>query len=210
MIDYIQHFSYLAIFIITFFAGYIIPIPEEIILLVTGYLASQSIISLPIAIAICVTSLILSDNLLFRLCLTENCFVKKMHDRVFRLKLMKYRDNMIKHIDKTIFVSRFTPFLRFVGPVVAASIKTPKKDFFVFNTFAVLIYAPVLILIGYIFSNHLKILIGHIETLHQAIVHVTFLGILFVGGVWITYHLNRKLGDPLNSTISFSKEGNEN
>jgi membrane-associated protein len=204
--SYINQFSYLAIFILTFFSGYIIPVPEEIVLIVIGYLASQNFISLPVAIIICIISLIASDNFVFRLCLTNNRYIKKMHDQVFRLRLMKYRAQMEKHIDKTIFYSRFTPFLRFVGPVLAATVKTPKKDFFVFNSFAVIIYAPILILVGFFFSAHISILISKIESVHQWIFHWALIGLMVLFGVWITHYINKRLGDPLNATVGFSKE----
>ncbi len=191
VLNYVDNFSYLAIFILAFFSGYLIPIPEEIILIIIGYLCTPllGIMSLPVAIIVCIVSLICSDNLLFHILHHDNRFTKKLREKVFSLQLMKHRNRMEKHIDKTIFLSRFTPFLRFVGPVLAASIKTNKKQFFIFNSLAVIIYTPILILLGYVFSAHLPFLVHKLERIH----HFVVIGFWAFIGLVITFLINQYL-----------------
>ena len=65
----IEQYSYLAIFIFALFSGYFIPIPEEIILLITGYMARSHLIHLTPAIFVVVVAFIIGDNILFKLTL---------------------------------------------------------------------------------------------------------------------------------------------
>jgi len=202
ILSYLRDFSYPAIVLLSFFSGYIIPIPEEIVLLIIGYIASQGIISFWPAVIITAISLVLSDNVLFRLSRIDNRFINHMRDEVFALKVMKYRERMEKHIGWTIFITRFTPFLRFVGPILSGTIKTSPTKFQIYNTLAVLIYTPLLISLGYIFHSKITPLIFGLERVRHIVVVVFWVVI----GIFITHYLNRKLIPKINEKLNGGSE----
>jgi len=170
-INSIEHFSYIAIFVFAIFSGYLIPLPEEIILLVVGYMASVHFIHLTPAIFIVILALIIGDNVLFNLTLKNNKHVHKLIHEVLSLKIIsRNKDFMERHVAKTIFFSRFFPFLRFVGPVFAGYVKANKRVFLFYNSLAIIIYTPLIIGIGYFFHNYFDWIINHIERLRHVIV----------------------------------------
>ena len=193
LITSIEQYSYLAIFFFALFSGYFIPIPEEIILLITGYMAWSHLIHLAPAIFVIVIAFVIGDNILFKLVLKNNKHVAKLIHEVLSLKIVaKKRAFLEEHIGATIFASRFIPFFRFVGPVFAGYVKAKEKTFMFFNTLAICIYAPFVIWVGYFFNDYLSqiaMTIGKIR-------HVLFIVIMIVFGLLISraidYFFNKK------------------
>lgn len=179
----IEHFSYFAIFVFALFSGYFIPIPEEIILLITGYLAKSHMIHLIPAIFVVIIAFVIGDNILFKLTLRSNKHVSKLVHEVFSLKLIKDKRSFLeKHIGAMIFVSRFVPFLRFVGPVFAGYVKVSEKTFMFFNTLAIVIYAPIVMSVGYFFKDYFSQIVIEIGKVR----HILFMLLLIVLGLLIS------------------------
>ena len=167
----IEQFSYLGIFLFAIFAGYIVPIPEEIILLIVGYMASLQYIHLLPAIFVVIIAFLIGDNIIFRLTLRNNKHVTKFINEVLSLKIIaKHKPFFEKHIELTTFIFRFIPFLRFVSPVFAGYTKTKEKTFMLFNTLAIVIYAPFVIWIGYFFHDNFNQIVSQIGRVRQIIV----------------------------------------
>lgn len=170
----VEHFSYIAIFLFAIFAGYLIPIPEEIILLIVGYMASERIVHLVPSIFIVVIAFVIGDNLLYRLTFKNSKYVKRFINEVLSIRLISRNKNLFeKHINTTVFVTRFVPFLRFVGPVFAGYTKTKETTFMVFNTFAIVIYAPLVVWLGYFFHDDFIRIVNQIGRVrHTAVIFV--------------------------------------
>ncbi len=191
----VEHYSYLAIFFFALFSGYFIPIPEEIILLITGYMAQSHLIHLTPTIFIVVVAFVIGDNILFKLTLRNNKHVSKLIHEVLSLRIIsKKRAFLEKHIGATIFVSRFIPFLRFVGPVFSGYVKAPEKTFMLFNTLAIVVYAPFVIWVGYFFNDYL----GKIVMEIGRIKYVLFIFILIVAGLLISRIVDYFLSEDTN------------
>ena len=62
-IVYISNLSYLAVFLLIIASGIGIPFPEDLVLLLSGYLSYLGIFKLEIAIPVCILGLIAADNL---------------------------------------------------------------------------------------------------------------------------------------------------
>ncbi len=171
-ISSVEQFSYLGIFLFAIFSGYIIPVPEEIILLIVGYMASARFIHLTPAIFVVIIAFIIGDNVLFRLTKKNNKFVTKLIHEVLSLKLfIKHKKFFEKHVKMTVFVTRFLPFMRFVGPIFAGYVKLEEETFMFFNTLAIVIYAPLVIWIGYFFNQYFDQIVGEIgKVRHTAVI----------------------------------------
>jgi len=154
-INSVEHFSYIGIFIFAIFSGYIVPIPEEIILLIVGYMVSVGFIHFIPAMIVLIVAFVIGDNILYRLTIKNNKHVTKFIHEVLSLKFIsKNRDFLEKHINLTIFLTRFIPFLRFVGPVFAGYVKAKRKSFILFNTLSIVIFTPFLMWVGYFFHDY--------------------------------------------------------
>lgn len=188
----VEHFSYWAIFAFALFSGYFIPIPEEIILLIVGFLAWSNVIHIVPAVFVVIIAFIIGDNILFKLTLKNNKHVAKLIHEVLSLEIVaKRRAFLEKHIGATIFASRFMPFLRFVGPVFSGYVKADEKKFMIFNTLAIVIYAPFVIWVGYFFNEYFSEMVTEISKIK----HILYILVLIVIGLLITrtidYYFNK-------------------
>lgn len=194
----VEHFSYLAIFLFALFSGYFIPIPEEIILLITGFMAWSKIIHLTPAIFVVIIAFIIGDNILFKLTLKHNKHVNKLIHEVLSIKIIsKKREFLEKHIGATIFATRFVPFMRFVGPVFSGYVKANEKTFMLFNTLAIVIYAPFVIWVGYFFNQYFSLIAMEISKIK----HVMFVLILVIIGLLISRAIDSYFNDEDENSL---------
>ena len=188
-INYVEQFSYLGIFVLIALSGYIIPIPEEILLLLTGYLAGIGVNSIYIALAAAILGILAGDNILFWLSRYKGSkIIDKLKHKIRKNELHKYRHLMKKHIGKTIFIARFIVGLRFFGPFLSGSMKIKWKTFQIYNLIAVLIYAPIIVFLGFHFHNKLAVIITQVEIAR----HLIFLVFLAIVGYLISIFINKR------------------
>ncbi|MFH1455256.1 MAG: VTT domain-containing protein [bacterium] len=168
-------------------SGYIIPIPEEIILLITGYMASSRFIHLTPAIFVVIIAFIIGDNILFKLTVKNNKYIEKLIHEVLSIKIIsKNKELFEKHIGIIIFLSRFIPFFRFIGPVFSGYIKAKEKTFMLFNTLAIVIYVPFIMWIGYFFNEYLNQIVVEVHKVK----HILFVLVLIIIGLLISRAMN--------------------
>ena len=188
-INYIEHFSYFGIFIIGATTGYLIPLPEEIFLLLVGYIAGIGIYNVYIATLFAILGVLAGDNILFWLSKYKaSKLVDRLKRRLDKHKIMKYRHLMKKHIGKTLFTLKFIVGLRIFSPFLAGSMKIKWRTFQFYNLLAVLIYIPILTFLGFHFHNKLALVITGVELVR----HLIFLLVLVLIGFLFTIFVTNK------------------
>ncbi|MBI2592728.1 MAG: DedA family protein [Candidatus Colwellbacteria bacterium] len=187
-INYLEQFSYLGIFTLLVLGGVLSPISEEIVLISVGYLIGIQALNKFIALPVSLAGVFIGDNILFFLSKKGGKFTDALIKRVTRDKLLKYEDFMKKHKAKAIFFLRFIIGLRFLGPMLAGLTKVKDKTFRMYDSLAILLYVPAMILIGYYFNDQLDALAVKIV----AIRHFIFITFMVIATVATVIIINRK------------------
>lgn len=146
-IHYLSQLSYLAIPVLLLLgcAG-IVPLPEEAILLIVGYVAYAGYLNIFAAMLVALVSVMLVENLFFYLGSHGNYFFR----RFVNGKAKKFAENQVeKHGPLAVFMARFIPGMRVLTPWIAATSGMHWKRFFSANAFGALIQAPVMVWLGY-------------------------------------------------------------
>lgn len=190
-INYLESLSYLGIFVVTMLSGVVIPLPEEIILLIAGYLASAGFLKLIYVLLVTTLALLISDNVLYHLSRSNSHYITRLRAYVLRIKFLHHESWIHDHWGKTIFFTRFLPGLRFVGPILSGTLKVDRAKFQFYNFLALIVYTPLVVILGYIFHERLAVWIIRF----QLIRHVVFLAILIALGIAGALYLNRRLAD---------------
>lgn len=180
LIDILINLSYFALIIAILAGSFGIPIPEEVVLLIAGYLSSIAFFKLPYVILVCFFTMIIGDNIGYYLGYRGSTIVLW----IFRTtKTSWLKDHLQKHPCKTIFFSRFLSGFRVFFPIAAGSIKMPWKIFFIFDFLAVLILVPVFVLLGYYLQPHFDAIINGVLRFDKVIISivVALVAISFVG-----------------------------
>ena len=162
------------------------PVPEEVLLLLVGYIAAPYPHRFYWFTLAAILGIIAGDNFLFWLSrLGRGKIVAKIKSKLKQSQVMKYRSMMSHHIGKTIFITRFIIGLRIFGPFLAGSLKVRWKKFQFFNFLAVIIYAPLMVFLGYHFHNDLVLLIGGVELVRHTIFFISLALISWLVGMFL-------------------------
>lgn len=135
------------------------PFPEEIPLILAGYLVYSGEVSLQTCLIVVFLALLGGDSLLFWI-------GYKLGHRIFKIpvfgKLMtpervhKVNDRFHRYGNRVIFVARFMAGVRGTVFLTAGILKMPYRRFILFDGLAALVSAPLVIYIAYRFGSHIE------------------------------------------------------
>ena len=106
-------------------------------------------------------------------------YVNKLKKKIAPKKLLKYENLMKEHSGKTIFLLRFIIGLRFLSPLTAGSMHIKWEKFALYDFIAVLIFAPIFILLGFHFTKLLTLIINKVIVIKEIVILIVSLIIVF-------------------------------
>ena len=180
LINQIGLLSYSGVWLLSFAANVIIPIPEEGILLILGYLAGGPHWNGFILFPVIFTGVIASDITIYLLARGGNKLITKAYNKIFASQVENKKAWIEKHIYKVIFFSRFLIQLRFLGPFLAGQMKVPFKKFLLIDAFALIIYIPLYLSLGWYFRGRIEAILGGIGVVRIVIVTVVIIMIVLL------------------------------
>lgn len=181
VISFLHHFSYLGVFSSIVVSGYILPVPEEIVLLTVGYLASHGMLHVYLAIFVCLIATLVSDIFLYSLAKKDSRFTKKLKTKFQKSVFAQSLLQKPNQVGRAVFLMRFVVGLRFLGPILAGAMNMSIKKFIFYDTLALLLYTPFFVLLGFFFSHSFLRIITQVESIR----HILFLIILTIIGIGI-------------------------
>ncbi|MBI4140026.1 DedA family protein [Candidatus Woesearchaeota archaeon] len=155
----LENFTYLAIIALLFISGVGVPMPEEPILLLGGFISAEGFTNIWLTLIAAVTGVIAGDNAGYILGRDHGERFLKTVEKRFRIP-KKRVDKELKlfkeHPLKAIFIMRFLPGLKIFGPALAGYTGVKWSKYQIVNLVAVLLYVPLMILIGWYFSTNIE------------------------------------------------------
>lgn len=109
----VENLSYIGTFVVMVLSGHLVPVPEEILLLLIGYSSGIGLSNVYITFAAASLGVIAGDAALFVLSRSGSRYVEKLKGKLNPAKTARYEKLMRAHTVKTIFLSRFVVGLRF-------------------------------------------------------------------------------------------------
>lgn len=155
LIPYLLTYKYLALFIISFIAAYLIPIPSGSLLMVASALASEGYFNFGFVIVISIVGNLLGDNLSY---LTSRYYGEKIFSFIgFRkiinsktFKLME--DNFRKRPGFIVLASRFEVLCTLSVNILSGLSKVPYRKFLLHESIGTVSQVLFYGLIGYLFG----------------------------------------------------------
>ena len=177
--ELIHHWGYSAIFVILLLGNVGVPVPEETVLLVGGYLIWRRQLRLPLVLAIGIVGAVIGDNIGYWL---GRQYGRPVIDRYGRWLLLTSErlepmERFVKrHGPLAVFVARFLPGFRFVAGPLAGIAGLPFRRFFPANLLGAVTYVPIAVAVGYAVGyelgdqvERLRGLVGDLERLVLAV-----------------------------------------
>ncbi|MEK7228384.1 MAG: VTT domain-containing protein [Patescibacteria group bacterium] len=173
--------SYGGIWVVSFLANIVIPIPEEIILLALGYLSGTGSINGWLVMPIVFSALIINDIILYSLSKRGSKFTDFLYKTFFAKRLEKKGTHWLEmNLGKIVFLSRFLIQLRFIGPFLAGTRGLPIKKFILYDAAALLIYTPLFIGLGWYFHTRVMSIIKEVGVVKNLVLLVVGLVVVFL------------------------------
>ena len=158
MLDFVERFSYLGLFLILFAeeGGIPLPIPGDIFIATvaalpkTNYLALVATVT---AATLCGSTILFTLARFFghKLILKFGKYIKLTPE-----KIKKIEGWFEKHGGKTIVIGRLIPGLRIVTPAIAGIFEVSYRTFWLYTAIAAFIWANIYFLIGRFFGNFIE------------------------------------------------------
>lgn len=170
LIDELGALSYIGIFLVSILANVFIPVPEEIVLLLFGYISRTGIFSLEFLIPIVILGVLLGDIGMYFLSRANNRLLTLFYKKFF-LRLIEGigQEWVTLYMKKIIFFSRFMIQFRFVGPFLAGQNKVPFKTFLLYDFLAVVVYVPLYVLLGRFFHKKIFLIINGVNAIKNIV-----------------------------------------
>jgi len=178
--EYFSRYGYLGIYIWFITIDQIAPIPEEITLIVIGYLASQGLINPILAGMFSVAAFITIDVVYFQLTKSGNKLFRKIRSKAENPKMKAYKTNLRNHMLKTLFALSFIPRLRLLVPVFVALAELKFKKFIVYSALSLSSFTAIYILIGILFHRSFSIMFSKLSPTDHVIFIIAMIVLMVI------------------------------
>jgi len=153
-IPYLAELSYLAVPLVLFLGSIgVLPIMEEIVLLVVGYAVFAGVFNSWLAVLVSVASVMLVDNIHFYFCSHGHTILRRFLNGKVLARVQRAVD---ERGPAAVFIARFIPGMRILTPWVAATSGMRWKKFALANALGALIQTPLMVWIGYLLGPQVK------------------------------------------------------
>lgn len=204
VMNYVARYGYLAIFILVFLqeTGMPNPFPNELLLILSGYLSYNGILSLPIIILTAVSADFLGTNILYFLFYKAGSHILNRKPKWIPVSAVMI-ENLTRKINKggqlKIFIFRLTPFTRGYASVIAGLLQTKPKVFLPIALSSAIVWASVYVVAGNIIGPSWSIFIKHLDGFNNLLLTLPVL-VLFL--LLLVYFLKKRNGIILKQKSS--------
>lgn len=187
IVDSVGGLSYGGILVLAFLSNVFIPVPEELILVVMGYLSGNGQFMYPLVMTLFILGLMISDYMLYSLAFRGSRLVKRFIKKLEKRGLMKNEAHTRRHIQKIIFFSRFLVYLRFIGPIMSGYLRVKRKTFLSINFLALVIYVNIFLGLGHHFHKQIETITAGVARFKNYLL----VGLLIIGTIVILRYLQK-------------------
>jgi membrane protein DedA with SNARE-associated domain len=171
----IHHWGYAAIFVFVIFGNLGMPVPEESILVLSGYLVWQGDLHLSLVLLVGIFSAIAGDNIGYwigRWCGQEA--IERYGKRVLLTpaRIEATRRFVTRYGALGVFAARFITGLRFMAGPLAGSTGLRPLAFVTANALGAMVYVPTVVAVGYAIGSGLGDYVRQFERVAGKVEHV--------------------------------------
>lgn len=184
-------------FFVLILCGLGLPLPEDIVLIFLGFLIYNGYGNITTGLIIGYMGIIVGDSIIYML--GKKSGTKILKHKLFaklltKARLKKAKKFTIDHGKKTVFIARFLPGLRAAVFFSCGLLKFKYRTFFLMDSVAALLSAPIFILLGYYFGDKIDYIIHVVKRVDRIVIILLF-AIVVISYILKKYY-NRKLKPP--------------
>ena len=193
---YLAEFTYAGIFLVLLLCGLGLPLPEDVPILISGYLSYLGTIHFGYALAVTMAGVLIGDMIIFSLGYWwgPNATQHRLVRSILTPKRMEKVEVFFgKHGRKAVFFGRFLAGLRAPLFLTAGIMRMPAWRFFCMDGLAALLSVPALLILAYSFGEQLDSLRRMLGTTKTIVVLILGAGIALYA---VRFFVRRWKGGP--------------
>ena len=182
---WVVDWGYAAIFVVVLLGNIGVPVPEEIVLLVAGYLAWRGVLAVPAVILVGILSAVVGDGIGYWLGRTGGRPLLHRYGRYILIpprQIRRAEQFFTTHGRRAVFFGRFLAGIRFLVGPLAGIARMPFRRFFMYNAGGAVVYVPIVTLVGYGTGRHLHGVLGAVQRVGHLFLLLVLL--LLAGLAW--------------------------
>jgi len=174
------YFLYATLFLLLVLAGIGLPLPEEIVLLIGGYLSYLEFTDYWITVWVLIVGILVSDNLGYLLGRFAGEWVEERisHLKHVKFVLEKAERYFKRHGEKVIFLSRPLTGIRVMVPILAGHFRMKFVKFILYDIFAAVPWTFLLVTASFYLGSGLD-LFTEVREVKHTVYLVLAVGIIF-------------------------------
>ena len=198
IISYITQYGYHAIFLLVFLqeVGAPNPIPNELLLLFSGYFAFKGVLHFPLVILVVVAADLLGTSVLYQLSRSFGNYVLKRRPRFLPInKIEKLMKKVSKKGLSGIFIGRLSPFIRGYVSVITGLLRIKPARYYPIAIATAFIWSLGYVGTGYFLGPYWEIVAPHLHNVWKIMIFIFLtLAAIFAGRYFIQRNLKLKSG----------------
>jgi len=184
IVYYIASYGYLAVFVLVFLQeiGMPNPLPNELLLMFSGYLSFKGLLFLPFVILTAVSADFIGTNLLYVLFYNAGTIIMQKKPKWVPISaetINKLTTKLSKGGQLSIYIFRLTPFIRGYTSVIAGLLRVKPKVFFPIAMFSAVTWASFYVIIGKLIGSSWNLFIQNTNS-YKSLMLAVFAVILCV------------------------------
>ena len=187
LIAFVGHWGYPAIFLVVVLGNVGVPVPEETILGLAGYLVWRGELRLSIVLMIGVLSAVVGDNIGYWLGRKYGRTVIKRHaTTIMPPQKLESAERLIERYGSYgVFFARFVPVARFMSGPLSGATGLKFTPFFVANLLGASLYVPLVVGMGYGVGYGLGRRIEALRHITGQVEHIIIVAALIITLLWV-------------------------
>ncbi len=174
---------YISIFGLLLACGLGVPLPEDVTLLAAGYLAADEVITLPGAILVCLSGVLIGDSLIFAIGWhygPQALDAPGIRTVLTPKRIMRGQTYFLEYGKKVVFFGRFIAGMRAPIFLVAGILKMPYRTFLLLDGIGALLSVPLLTWLGWEFADDIHHIFEVVKSSQHALLFALGIGLLCV------------------------------
>jgi membrane-associated protein len=185
--ELLQHWGYLGIFLLVLLGNVGLPVPEESVLAVAGYLVHQGVLRTSLTLVVGVVSAALGDNVGYWIGRRAGGPAIERYGRRIAITAARMRviERFIERYGAVgVFAARFVPGIRLLAGPLAGAAGLSAGRFALANLLGAVCYVPCVVGIGYALAYGLGPYLRHAERVLGKVEHVAI--VIVAAGALVT------------------------
>ena len=158
ILDWLASWGYLGVFFCVFIGNLGVPVPEESVMLVAGFLAGRALLDIRLVYAVVIVSAVTGDCCGFVIGRTAGQRVLMRLASNFEFMRLRYDRLQVffqTHGNKAVFMARFITGARFMAGPMAGACGMPFFQFLGWNVLGAIVWCSMVVTVGYLVGDQL-------------------------------------------------------